>query len=141
MTEAADILRHLQACDTGFSPRLSTRVDLTAYAEKLATQALCFAHSEGALVGLVAVYANQPPRAFISNVSVLPSHQGQGIAQALMTQALNHLRVMGFTEVALEVAEDALPARRLYARLGFRGSDIMILNLGQDAPLVSDPRL
>ena len=142
MTAAADILHHLQACDAGFSPPLSTRVDLAAYAAKLATHALCFAHWEGDLLGLVAVYANQPPRAFVTNVSVLPSHQGQGIARALMTQALDHLRGAGFTEVALEVAENALPARRLYTRLGFRPSGaLMILNLGQDAAHIGDAGL
>lgn len=119
----ADVLRHLRACDAAFHPPLSSRLDLTAYAAKLASLALRVeAWSGDDLIGLVAVYANAPDRgtAFVSNVSVLPGHTGQGIARTLLQRAILQVRAMGFTTLALEVNGRATPALRLYAVLGFQ---------------------
>ena len=121
-SDAADIRAHLQACDAEFHPALSSRVDLSDYARKLATHAARFeAWSGGTLVGLVAVYANAPDRgvAFVSNVSVLPGHIGQGIGQSLMQAAVGQVRARGFARLALEVDAQADAALRLYRRLGF----------------------
>lgn len=116
------VLRHLRACDTAFYPPLSVRVDLAAYAEKLAEHALRMeAWVGGELVGLVAVYCNAPDRgtAFVSNVSVLPGYTGKGIARQLMRNAIAHVRTLNFTALSLEVDHRAVAAIRLYASLGF----------------------
>lgn len=126
-----DILRHFAACDASFDPPLSVRVNLSAYAEKLADHATRFEIWAGEdlkdsnLIGLVAVYCNAPDRlkAFISNVSVIPDHTGQGIARRLMEAALVHLRARGFTKVELEVSTGATAALGLYKTLGFLGDE------------------
>lgn len=127
-TASADaIARHLRACDAGFVPPLSSRVRLDTYAAKLAARALCFEAWDGeALAGLVAAYADrgdpttgQPASAFITNVSVLPSHRGDGTAARLMQACLAALATRGCTTVDLEVDERNEPAQRLYRRCGF----------------------
>jgi ribosomal protein S18 acetylase RimI-like enzyme len=119
---AAEIRAHLSACDTGFVPRLSSRVELEVYAGKLAAHAERFeAWVSGRLVGLVAVYCNDTAsgRAFVTSVSVLPDHQGGGIASALLRQSLEHARRHGLRSVELEVDARSLAAGRLYRRHGF----------------------
>jgi ribosomal protein S18 acetylase RimI-like enzyme len=121
-SDAVEVLRHLKDCDAAFHPPLSLRVDLTAYAMKLATQAARFEAWQGEdLLGLVAVYCNAPDRkmAFVSNVSVRPDCAGQGIASQLMTQAIAYVRALGFAALSLEVSQDATRARRFYTGLGF----------------------
>lgn len=118
-----DILAHLQRCDTMFSPPLSGRVDLRAYAAKLAERAARFeAWHDATLVGLVAVYCDGPDggEAFVSSVSVDPSFQRNGVARQLLQMAADHVRRLGFNALALEVDRRAAPAIRLYETLGFR---------------------
>ena len=55
----------------------------------------------------------------IARVVVRPSRQGQGLSETLVALALNVLREGCCPVVHLAVAEENLPARRLYARLGF----------------------
>lgn len=120
---AAAILAHLTACDTGFQPRLSDRVNLADYSAKLAEHAIRHELWEGdRLVGLVTVYANAPDRgtAFVSNVSLLPEHQGKGLARLLLSAGVDTARVLGFARVALQVGAGNTPARSLYDRQGFK---------------------
>lgn len=55
----------------------------------------------------------------IARVVVRPSRQGQGLSETLVSLALDVLRRSGCPAVHLAVAGGNLPARRLYARLGF----------------------
>lgn len=126
---AEAIARHLRACDAHFLPPLSTRVDIDAYAAKLAARALCFDAWDGeALAGLVAAYDSRnhnhtdpgaPATAFITNVSVLPGQHGQGTARRLMQQCLATLSARGCALVTLEVDARNEVAQRLYRRFGF----------------------
>lgn len=113
---------HLQQCAGAFVPPLDRRVDIVVYAEKLVRRAACFeVWSAHFLVGLVAAYLNDEaqPLAFISNVSVLPSHQSLGIATSLLTQCLEHAKAIGFKRVELEVGSGNLQAINLYFKMGF----------------------
>ena len=117
-----EILAHLSACDARFVPTLSSRVDLDVYAGKLATNAERIeAWASGQLIGLIAVYCNETTsgRAYISSVSVLPSHQGHGIAAGLLRHCLQRLRQRGLQRVELELDVRNLAAARLYRRHGF----------------------
>ena len=121
-SDAVTIVQHLQCCDATFHPALSTRIDLEEYARKLAHTATRFEAWLGTcLVGLVAIYCNAPDRrmAFVSNVSVLPTHTGQGIGQTLMANAINHSRAIGFINLSLKVDAGASSAIHLYQKLGF----------------------
>lgn len=120
--DARAIVAHLQACDAQFVPRLSDRVDLSSYGAKLASHAILFeAWSEGALVGLVAGYANAPDRldSFVSNVSVLPHWHGRGIAGRLLGAFVLHARAAGFSRVVLSVDARNDRAHALYRKHGF----------------------
>jgi ribosomal protein S18 acetylase RimI-like enzyme len=119
---AAEIAAHLLRCDSEFKPRLSARVDIQVYAAKIHARAMRFeARIDGALVGLVATYCNDlgGRPAYITSVSVLPPHQGQGIAAQLMRKCLEHVQHLGLGQIELEVDERSLPAIGLYRKLGF----------------------
>jgi [ribosomal protein S18]-alanine N-acetyltransferase len=56
----------------------------------------------------------------ILSVAVNSAQRGRGIARALLNLHLRRLAGLGARAVFLEVDEDNAPARRLYARAGFR---------------------
>lgn len=56
----------------------------------------------------------------VQTVGVLPEFQGRGYGRELMVFLLRRVRELGVTNVLLEVREDNLVARNLYAALGFR---------------------
>jgi len=117
------IERLLLACDRDFDPPLSSRVEIKAYAHRLHTKAERFELFEAsALVGLVAIYCNDPTgqAAFVSNVSVAQRRRGQGIADALLTETLAYATVQGFAMITLEVGPLATAAQALYLKHGFK---------------------
>lgn len=120
--DAPQIARLLRACDSGFVPPLSRRVDIDAYAAKLAMHARhAAAWHDGVLVGLVALYCNDPERriAFITSVSVHPGHTRRGIAGRLLDEALAIARAAGMQAVELEVDAGNDAALALYRKHGF----------------------
>ena len=119
---AATIEGHLAECDAFFEPRLSLRVELGAYSQKLVSQAERFEAWAGSeLVGLVAAYCNDTAtgRAFVTSVSVSPRWTGKGLALQLMNECLAHAGALGMTEVRLEVGRMNERAIGLYVKLGF----------------------
>lgn len=56
----------------------------------------------------------------ILSVAVAPGDRGRGLARRLLDLHLRRLAGLGIRAVFLEVDEDNAPARRLYARAGFR---------------------
>jgi ribosomal-protein-alanine N-acetyltransferase len=56
----------------------------------------------------------------ILSVAVASARRGRGVARALLGLHLRRLAGLGAQAVFLEVDEDNEPARRLYARAGFR---------------------
>ena len=48
-----------------------------------------------------------------------PAHRGKGVATALIDELVRWARAEGSPEIALWVAEENDPARRLYAKCGF----------------------
>ena len=56
----------------------------------------------------------------ILSVAVASSQRGRGLARSLLNMHLRRLAGLGARAVFLEVDEDNTPARRLYARAGFR---------------------
>lgn len=122
ISDTRTILDHLAVCDAAFIPRLSDRVELPVYAEKLATRAERFeAWLDDELVGLVAAYCNAPDRqtAFVTSVSVLPQSQGRGLASSLMERCISHTRGLGFRYLQLEVGVDNESAMAVYRKQAF----------------------
>jgi ribosomal protein S18 acetylase RimI-like enzyme len=119
---AAQIADHLRSSDADFVARLSGRVNIDDYAQKIVSNATRFeAWSKGTLIGLVAAYCNdQESRiAHITNVSVLNEWTGKGIAASLIDQCVARAKTAGMRQIGLEVAADNLPAVKLYEKCGF----------------------
>ncbi|WP_432353164.1 ribosomal protein S18-alanine N-acetyltransferase [Sporosarcina sp. A2] len=60
----------------------------------------------------------------ITNVAVRKSHQGHGIGEALMRQAMNLCRSNGVVAMSLEVRVSNETARNLYRKLDFKDGGI-----------------
>jgi [ribosomal protein S18]-alanine N-acetyltransferase len=56
----------------------------------------------------------------ILSVAVARAHQGRGLARRLLDRHLRRLAGLSVRSVFLEVDDDSVPARRLYARSAFR---------------------
>ncbi|MCP5249909.1 MAG: GNAT family N-acetyltransferase [Candidatus Accumulibacter sp.] len=120
-SEAA-IAEHLRRCDGDFVPPLSGRVEIDAYARKIAGKATRFeAWAGDVLVGLVAAYCNDHQRgiAYITSVSVLRGWTGRGIAGRLLDDCAKQASATGLRQVSLEVMRDNAAAIGLYSKNGF----------------------
>lgn len=118
--EAVETL--LRTCDAAFVPPLSARVDVNAYARKLAAHARLFeAWDGGQLAGLLAMYCNDTAggKAFITSVSVAPGYARRGIAGSLLRQAVAAARAAGMRVLALETGAGNAAALALYRKYGF----------------------
>ena len=89
---------------------------------------------DGKVVGNVTMSrtAGRPGRWQISNVAVLDSHRGRGIARQMMEVALDTILARGGRVAYLFVRHDNVPARGLYRGLGFEDVD-QITDLRSDA--------
>lgn len=118
----AEIAEHLSRCDADFVPPLSGRIEISDYAEKIASKAMRFeAWSGGTLIGLVAAYCNNREQrtAYVTSVSVLKAWAGKGIATYLVEQCIEYAKALGMWQISLEVASANMPAIRLYEKNGF----------------------
>lgn len=68
--------------------------------------------------GGVAGYVQSWTSDFIKDLVVAPAYRGSGIGMALMQHTFASFLARGATSVDLKVGVDAMPARRLYSRLG-----------------------
>lgn len=113
---------HLDNCASAFIPPLDQTVDIAIYADKLNSLAQTFeVWRQDTLVGLLAVYCNDPTRnvAFITNVSVLPAWTGRGIAAHMVGECTAFVIAKGFSRIRLEVNAANRSALALYERNGF----------------------
>lgn len=121
----AEIAAHLRGCDTCYVPPLSRRVAIDDYAQKLASHAERIElWADGVLVGLAAFYGNQPPDAFLSNISVLPDWQKRGLARLMLTECIARARGLNLASMRLEVSSQHEAALTLYHAQGFTITDM-----------------
>jgi GNAT superfamily N-acetyltransferase len=66
----------------------------------------------------------RPERAYVLNMYVDPKYRRQGVARALMKEAINWCRRQGFRRIQLHASEEGKP---LYETLGFRPTNEMRL--------------
>ncbi len=121
------LLTHLIECDH------LTDINVSNYAQKINQLANTFEAWEGeTLVGLVAIYLNDSPTGFITNVSVLPKYRNKRIASKLLKTAIEKAKYVKFSLIKLEVKDDN-PVLKLYQSLGFkiieREKDILTMQL------------
>lgn len=115
--EFNELKRHLYSTSDDFIPSLQQRVDIDEYARKLIQHSTRIeVWDKQQLIGLVAVYLNDPNRksAFISSVSVEKNYQGKGFAKTLLHETYRHCRQVGFHTLELEVHHLNKPAQQLY---------------------------
>ena len=113
------INNHLQYMDEYFIPRLSSYIDIEAYALKLLSKAIKYeAWCDQELVGLIAGYLNVDVF-FISNVSVYPIYQKQKTPYHLFSFAIDKLKLSGVKSIQLEVFSNNLKAIKFYKKNGF----------------------
>ena len=74
---------------------------------------------EAQLVGFVLALEDNPHRALIADVAILPAFRGQGLGKALLVRSLRGLIALGFSNVLLWVTEANAAAQRLYRSAGF----------------------
>jgi ribosomal protein S18 acetylase RimI-like enzyme len=137
---ADEICAHLRACDRNFIPRLSGRLDIQAYAEKIARHAETFeAWFEGRLVGLVAAYLNDRDRqnGFVTSVSVEELFMGQGIAFVLFKSCLATAQRRKLKSMTLDVHKDNKRAIGFYRKFDFQMMDTTDDNTRMNLSLVS----
>lgn len=116
------LLEHLNACDDSYIPKLSARVNIHTYTNRIFTNGIKFEAWDGIqLVGLLVLYRRESKQktAFVTNVSVLPEFCSQGIASKLLEISLDYLRGDGFICAELEVSPLNATACSLYEKFGF----------------------
>ncbi len=134
---AEQVAEHFTLCDSSFVPPLSDRVNITDYARKVTTFALCIEGWHNAsLMGLLCMYCDDVDKgAFITNVSVIPAFRRKGVANLLISHAIEKVREKGISKINLEVDNANEPAQCLYRRLGFspnlvtQQTTMMLINL------------
>lgn len=122
-----DIHRHIMECNNNYIPPLSARVTLHDFARKIFDKAVTFeAWSDDILVGLIAVYFNDPDNiaGYITNVSVLKNYMRMGIASELMKENIEYARKHKFNEIKLEVRITNNSAIKFYKQFGFVTTEI-----------------
>mgnify|MGYP001583318085 CR=1 FL=1 len=120
------IVKHLHACDSCFSPPLSTYVDIDAYGKKIYEKSVTFEAWNGKeLIGLLAAYYNdkKTKTGFITNVSVLKEHQHTGIASRLIESVINFGKKESLTKLLLEINRSNTSAIHLYRKCGFKETE------------------
>jgi ribosomal-protein-alanine N-acetyltransferase len=94
--------------------------------------ALVAEEPEGEIAGFL-VTVLIPPQAELETLAVAKTAQRQGMARRLCAALFADLDPLGITEILLEVRESNVPARALYASLGFAET-------GRRSGYYSDPR-
>ena len=117
-----DILQHLNNCDDNFIPKLSSKVNLKDYSNKIFENAVRIeAWISNDLIGLIAVYQIIiKQELFITNVSIEKKYTGNGIANQLMNQLLILFNSQDFNKIKLEVEINNKIAINLYTKYNFK---------------------
>lgn len=118
-----DIIEHLKLVDNNFIPNLSSTINLEEYAQKifsLSERYECW-HSKN-LIGLIAIYNNYEniPFSYITNVSVLESYMGIGIAKKLMQNVSQAAKNRNIPRIDLHVNNFNIKAIYFYKKFDFK---------------------
>lgn len=115
------ICNHLISCSKSFTPELSSYVDIERYSKKLYENSRRIELIvDNILVGLIAFYNNQDKKnLYITNVSVMPEYQNQGVAQALLDVCKSRCVDLQYSNITLEVFKDNKSAINFYEKNDF----------------------
>ena len=109
-----------QKCKRGFETRKeAVEWERTFQQQNAADMDTCFvAERDGRLVGVI-MAGNDGRRGFIYHTAVHPDYHRQGIGSALVSAALETLRSVGITKVALVVFERNQGGNAFWEKQGF----------------------
>jgi len=88
-----EIYLHLLDCDKFFIPKLSEKVNISEYSEKIFNKAINIeAWDNERLIGLVSMYINEEDTSFgyITNVSIINEYKNRGIASNLLKKCIKY---------------------------------------------------
>lgn len=120
-TDSKRILVMLKELDKDFIPVLSKRVNLSAYAEKIATYATIFiVRHENKDCGECSIYLNNESVGYITSFGITRDHRKTGASGFLMDAVVSHCINRNFPRIKLRVACENFIARNFYLRRGFR---------------------
>tara|TARA_R100000935_G_scaffold9921_3_gene19910 strand:- start:7548 stop:8954 length:1407 start_codon:yes stop_codon:yes gene_type:complete len=119
--EVAEIVDFLYSVDDDFIPKLSKRLNLNEYANKLNNNAsFILAYNKNNIIGLAAVYDNDYKNlcAYLPIIGIKKEFRGQGIGKQLLDSLLNHLKKYKFQKLSLETWLGS-PAQTFYEKNNF----------------------
>lgn len=73
----------------------------------------------------------KPDDFYLSHIAVLPGHRGRGAGRELLLAGEEHARQLGARRLVLDVEEHNEGARSFYARLEYRPSSVIRIDLGR----------
>lgn len=117
-------LEGLERCPCAFRHELSEEIDLPlhAFGKRLEDEPVFGAFADGALAGVAGFrrqpYARKAHKGELWGVYVRPELRGEGFGTRLIEAVIGHARCE-VEQLHAAVVLEALPARRLYQRLGF----------------------
>lgn len=117
----ADVLALIESFSAEFRT-LSQRVELAAYAEKLAEHAdVIVMENQNEVIGMAAMYVNDliTKTAYISLIGIRKEHQGTGCGTLLLRHCILEAQKAGMEKIRLEVDDSNINARKFYHRHGF----------------------
>ena len=117
-----EIYLHLLDCDKFFIPKLSERVNLSEYSEKIFKKAINFeAWDNERLIGLVAMYINEEDTlfGFITNVSIINVYKNRGIASNLLKKCIKYSKDINLNWISLKVDTKNVSAVNFYKKFNF----------------------
>ena len=123
VSNGARIFQFFEVVDKEFYPPLSERVNLPAYANKLALKAVnLFVVEDGRDVAHAAFYCDDQCSkiAYLSSIGVLPEFHGSGVAGNLLVKVFDRCLAEEMKLINLEVDFANLKAVKFYEKYGFR---------------------
>jgi len=135
-----EIFIFLSKCDKLFIPKLSQRVNIREYSQKLFENAVHFeAWDRDVLIGLISMYINSKNIiiGYISSVGVLSEYANNGIASSLLTTCIKYSINKNLDNIQLEVNKKNFSALSLYKKFKFKvyeesNNSLMKLNLSSE---------
>ena len=117
-----EIYLHLLDCDKFFIPKLSEKVNISEYSEKIFNKAINFeAWDNERLIGLVSMYINEEDTSFgyITNVSIINEYKNRGIASNLLKKCIKYSKDINLNWISLKVDTKNVSAVNLYNKFNF----------------------
>jgi len=119
----------------------NNEVEFATFADKYAAPKGCvlLAEMEGTIVGCVAMRQVTPTICEMKRMYVRQDARGKHIGRELAEHLIREARAAGYREMRLDVQEKSLPARKLYANLGFVPAEPISFNPVEGASFLGLP--